>query len=86
MLFITLGGVYIISSFGEEVIYRAFLINRISELGLSGKAGKISVIILSALVFGLAHYNWGIMGIVQTGSMGLVLSISYIYLKKDSGF
>ncbi len=82
MLFLTLGGVYIVASFGEEVIYRAFLINRISELGLSGKAGKIIVVIISAIVFGLAHYSWGIMGVVQTTFMGLALGGSYLYLKK----
>jgi len=82
MLFLTLGGVYIVSSFGEEVIYRAFLINRISELGLNTKLGKIIAVIISALIFGLAHYSWGIMGIVQTGFMGLVLGFCYLYLKK----
>jgi membrane protease YdiL (CAAX protease family) len=82
MLFLSLGGVYIISSFGEEVIYRAFLINRISELGLSGKAGIITVIIISSIVFGFAHYSWGIMGVVQTTFMGLALGASYLYLKK----
>ena len=30
LLLLTLGGVYIVSSFGEEIVYRAFLINRIS--------------------------------------------------------
>jgi len=82
MLMLTLGGVYIVASFGEEVIYRAFLINRISELGLSGKSGRIIVVIISAVVFGFVHYSWGPMGIVQTGFMGLALAISYLYLKK----
>ena len=82
MLFLTLGGVYIVASFGEEVIYRAFLINRISELGLSGKTGKAIVLIVSAIIFGLAHYNWGLTGIVQTSFMGLVLGLCYLYLKK----
>ena len=82
MLFLTLGGVYIVASFGEEVIYRAFLINRISELGLGNKTVRILAVILSAIIFGLAHYSWGIMGIVQTTFMGLALGFSYIYLKK----
>jgi membrane protease YdiL (CAAX protease family) len=82
MLFLTLGGVYIVSSFGEEVIYRAFLINRISELGLNSKKGKILAVIISAIIFGLAHYSWGIMGVVQTTFMGLALGGSYLYLKK----
>ena len=82
MLFLTLGGVYIVASFGEEVIYRAFLINRISELGLTSKAGRIIVVVISAIVFGLAHYSWGLMGVVQTSFMGLALGFSYLFLKK----
>ena len=37
MLILALVAVYIVSSFGEEVVYRAFLINRIAELGGGGK-------------------------------------------------
>lgn len=82
MLLVSLGGVYIVSSFGEEVIYRAFLITRLGQLGLTGKKGKLIAVILSSIVFGLAHYSWGPMGIVQTGFMGLALGLCYIYLKK----
>jgi CAAX protease family protein len=82
MLLLTLFGVYIVASFGEEVIYRAFLINRISELGLNSKVGKIIVVIISAIVFGLVHYSWGLMGIVQTSFMGLALGFCYVHLKK----
>ena len=82
MLILSLIGVYIVSSFGEEVIYRAFLINRISELGLDNKRARIVGVILSAIIFGLAHYSWGPMGVVQTGFMGLVLGICYLKLKK----
>ena len=82
MLLLTLAGVYIVSSFGEEVIYRGFLINRISELGLFGKRGKIVAVVISAVIFGFAHYNWGPMGIGQTAFMGLALGFCYIYMKK----
>ena len=73
MLLLTLGGVYIVSSFGEEVIYRAFLINRITELGQGKKIATIIAVILSSIIFGLVHFEWGPMGIVQTGFMGLAL-------------
>lgn len=82
MLLLTLGGVYIVSSFGEEVIYRGFLINRISELGHGTKRATILAIVLSSIIFGLVHYEWGPMGVVQTGFMGLALGICYIKLKK----
>lgn len=82
MLILTLGGVYIVSSFGEEVIYRAFLINRISELGQETTKATVIAVILSSIVFGLVHYEWGPMGIVQTGFMGLALGICYIKFKR----
>ena len=82
MLLLTLVGVYIVSSFGEEVIYRGFLINRISQIGTDSKKATIIAVILSSIIFGLIHYEWGPMGMVQTGFMGLALGICYIKLKK----
>lgn len=79
LFLLTLLGSYIVASFGEEVIYRAFLINRLMELGLTSRTGKLIAIIISAIIFGLVHYQWGPMGIVQTTFMGLVLA--YFYLK-----
>ena len=66
----------------EEVVYRAFLINRISELGQGTKTATIIAVILSSIIFGLVHYEWGPMGIVQTGFMGLALGFCYIKLKR----
>jgi membrane protease YdiL (CAAX protease family) len=82
MLILTLCGVYIASSFGEEVIYRAFLINRISELGLDSKYGKVATLLISAVIFGFMHFEWGPTGIVSTGLMGLVMGIFYMRFKK----
>ena len=82
MLILTLFGVYIVSSFGEEVIYRGFLINRISQIGLDTKKARIVAVILSSLIFGFVHYEWGAMGIGQTAFMGLALGICYLKFKK----
>lgn len=82
MLIMTLIGTYIVASFGEEIIYRGFIINRLMELGLDSKLGRSLVITISAIIFGLAHYQWGPMGIVQTGFMGAVLGFFYLKLKK----
>ena len=84
LLFIlTLLGVYIGSSFGEEVVYRAYLINRFVEMGLDSKQGKILAAILSAIVFGLVHYQWGLTGMVGTGFMGLVMGLFYLKFNKN---
>lgn len=81
-LLLSLLGVYFISSFAEEVIYRAFLINRIVEITQSFKYRKIIAVLLSSVFFGLIHYEWGLMGMVQTGFMGFAMGISYFLLKK----
>ena len=81
-LFISLIGVYIVSSFGEELIYRAFLINRLSEVTSKSRFTVVLAVILSSLIFGLIHYEWGIIGIIQTTCMGLAMGISYVILKK----
>lgn len=83
LLILALAGVYVVSSFGEEVLYRAFLINRLAELGSGGVWAVRAAVLLSSVVFGLAHYDWGIVGIVQTGFMGLALGISYLVVKRD---
>jgi len=83
MLILALAAVYVVSSFGEEVIYRGFLITRLSELG----AGRIwairAAVVVSAIVFGFAHFDWGVVGIVQTTFMGLALGASYVMLRRD---
>jgi membrane protease YdiL (CAAX protease family) len=82
LFLVSMLGIYFVSSFGEEFFYRAFLINRITEMGISKKWGVYIAVLLSAIVFGFAHYQWGPMGIVQTTFMGLALGICYLWLKK----
>ena len=38
---------------------------------------------MSAFLFGLAHFGWGVVGIVQTTFMGLALAISYLVLNRN---
>ncbi len=81
MLAASLVGAYIAASFGEELIYRGFLITRITEL-LNIKPGVAISTTISAVIFGLVHYNWGPAGVVQTTFMGLALGICFIWLKR----
>lgn len=83
MLVLMLLGVYITASFGEEIIYRAFLMNRIAELGLGSKGAWALAVILSSVAFGLAHFAWGMVGMVQTGFMGLALGVSYLAVGRN---
>ncbi len=82
-LAVMLLGSYITASFGEEVIYRAFLMNRIAELGSGSRAAWAWAVVLSSLAFGAAHYTWGLAGMVQTTFMGLALGVSYLVVGRN---
>jgi len=83
MLLGALFAVFIVSSFGEEIIYRGFLITRISEIGSNSKFWVNIAVLISSIIFGLVHFEWGLMGIGQTGFMGLALGISYLVFRRN---
>lgn len=83
MLIVSLAAVYVGAAFAEEVIYRAFLINRLAELGSGTKAAWRWAVVISSLVFGVIHSDWGLVGMVQTTFMGLALGVSYLVVGRN---
>ncbi len=65
-------------AFGEEMLFRAFL-----TVGLAGALGDIKVrwplaLAGSSLLFGLAHFDWGPAGMIDTFIMGFILGFIYL--------
>lgn len=58
----------------EEIIYRGFIFAY-----LLSYMSTMSVVIVSSLLFGLAHSYQGFKGIPQTGLVGLALALLYVY-------
>ena len=84
MLVVSLAGVYLVSSFGEEVIYRGFLITRIEEMFRGPtKLAVATAVVVSSVVFGFAHFGWGPMGIIQTTFMGAALGVSFLMTQRN---
>ncbi len=65
--------------FGEEMIFRAFLINSLAQLLPDNGRRWSMALVGSAVLFGLAHLSWGLAGVVDTTLMGLVFG--YFYLR-----
>jgi membrane protease YdiL (CAAX protease family) len=57
LLILALVGVWIVSSLGEEIIYRGFFMTRLAELGGGGKIAWRVAGVASAVLFGLVHYE-----------------------------
>jgi membrane protease YdiL (CAAX protease family) len=64
--------------FGEEMLFRGFLLNSLAGFFQHAKAKWALALIGSSLIFGLAHFSWGIAGIIETTIMGLVLGFIYL--------
>jgi membrane protease YdiL (CAAX protease family) len=68
-------------AFGEEMMYRAFLINQLGILFQSKRLRWILSLIFSSIFFGLVHFYEGSLGIVLNGLTGLLFGL--IYLKSS---
>jgi hypothetical protein len=70
-------------AFGEEILGRVFLIDRF-EAVFKGIPGCIPLsVVLSSMLFGLAHDYQGLGGIILAGTIGLILSILYLRQKRS---
>ena len=70
------GAIYIMivrAGFGEETVYRGYLFERLGKLFGTGVGAKALMVLLTSLLFGLAHYHdQGIPGAEQATIVGLV--------------
>ncbi len=61
------------AGFGEETVFRGFLFERLGRLFGGGAGAKTAIVLLSAALFGLAHFHdQGRDGTVQATIVGLV--------------
>ncbi len=82
-LFLAIAVSLLYAGLAEELIYRGFLLNRlIALIGNQSYAVTVGVLV-SSVVFGLAHSYQGIVGILTSGTIGLILAIVYLEFKKN---
>lgn len=84
LLLLTLPGVYIASSLGEELVYRGFLFTRLDAIfGGNRRASMIWAFVTSAVFFGVAHYKWGMVGVVQMTLVGGALGLCFLIFRRN---
>ncbi|HUE40624.1 MAG TPA: type II CAAX endopeptidase family protein [Chthoniobacterales bacterium] len=68
---------WILAAFGEETVYRGYLLNRCADLlGRSTVAWTASAVLIT-LLFGLAHFPQGPTGIIENVIDGAILAAMY---------
>lgn len=67
-----------LAAFGEEMVYRGYLMNRVAELLKRTPRAWIISLFVVHVGFGLAHAYQGVTGIIDEGLMGLLLGVIYL--------
>jgi membrane protease YdiL (CAAX protease family) len=71
--------VWTLAAFGEELVYRGYLMNRVAELaGGRSMAWALSLVVVSVL-FGVAHLYQGISGVATVIAAALVYGGLYLW-------
>lgn len=77
-LLIYLAVVWIFAGLGEEIGYRGYILNKLSDVFGRNRLGDIVAILGSAVLFGFGHYYKGPAGIVDSGIAGGILGVLYL--------
>ena len=67
-----------LAAFGEEMVWRGYLMNRVADVGKRTRAAWIVSFITVNIVFGCAHANQGLTGIIEESIAGMLLGIAYL--------
>jgi CAAX protease family protein len=74
MMFATIVG----AGFGEEVVYRGYLFERLGKLFGSGAVARTAIVVLTSALFAAIHYPvQGLAGVEQAAVTGLVFGTIY---------
>lgn len=71
------------ASIPEEIIYRGFLIGRLTQVFDGNSRGNAMSVLISALFFCSVHFAWGLGGIIVTFMMGLIWGTAYLLCDKN---
>lgn len=78
-----MGVVWTTAAFGEEMLFRGFLMGRFKQAFGLGPWSWVFALIAQAAVFGAVHAYQGIGGVLLTGVVGLVFGAMYHVAKRN---
>lgn len=64
-----------VAAFGEEIVYRGFIQTRITDVLGRNPVGVVVAVVISSVLFGLTHTEYGIVGVAVTFLDALFFSV-----------
>lgn len=86
VLLTTLIYVWVSAAFGEEIVFRGYLMTRFSKIFGNGIVSVFANIILFGIFFGAIHFYQGITGQVLSGITGAIIATLFHLKKNDLWF
>jgi uncharacterized protein len=83
ILLVGLALTWTLAAFGEEMVYRGYLMNRVAGLGRNSQLAWVISLILVNSLFGVAHMGQGITGMIENAIDGTLLGILYLRRKSS---
>jgi membrane protease YdiL (CAAX protease family) len=71
------------AAFIEEMFFRGYFFNRLTDFTGKGRTGVIIALVIGSLIFGVAHAYQGITGVLDTVLAGLVLGLLYLFVRRN---
>ena len=74
---------WVIAGFGEEILYRGYIMKQIAYIVGDNKMAWHIGAVLSSVLFGLAHLYQGPSGVITTGFVGLIFAYIFLFNPKN---
>jgi len=82
LLLVSLIVSWTLAAFGEEMVHRAYFMNRVTDLfGQSNITWAMSAV-MSSVLFALTHRYQGVGGVIQSGVFGITMAGLYLLNKR----
>ncbi|MGE5207838.1 MAG: CPBP family intramembrane glutamic endopeptidase [Alphaproteobacteria bacterium] len=75
--------VWTFAAFGEEIVYRGYLLKRAADIGGRSVTAYWIGIVLVSVLFGYGHYYKGPSGVIDSGFAGLVLGAAFMLANRN---
>lgn len=71
------------AAFGEELLFRGFVLGRLAQAGGGSRAALHGAIVAQALLFGSLHAYQGVGGFLATSAVGLVMGYLWLFTGRN---
>ena len=78
LLLIALLFTWSLAAFGEELVYRGYLMNRVADLFGGTRTAWVLSLVLTSVLFGFGHFDQGAIGQIENVIGGSLLAVFYL--------